>query len=336
MANSNMSTSSPHSSPQFPWLVADIGGSNARFGWISSPDSGINHIQTLPVSEFATPILASQQYLSHLAALLKDDYQAPHCAAFAVATVASSDEIQFTNSHWNFSKTQVKAALGLERFIVLNDFEALALSLPRLRPDQLIAHGALPQPTGTLAVIGPGTGLGVGTVIKTKHEWVAVPGEGGHSTLAATDAFEAAVLNEVRNEYAHISAERLLSGIGIPVLYRGVAKVMQHADDKLTTEQIVERALQKQDAVCEKTLDLFCALLGSFCGNVALIVGAHSGVYIGGGIVPRLGDYFFQSRFREKFEAKGRLSPYLNNIPTALISDTLAALSGASLAIEQS
>ena len=104
----------------------------------------------------------------------------------------------------------------------------------------------------------------------------------------------------------------------------------------LTTEQIVERALQKQDAVCEKTLDLFCALLGSFCGNVALIVGAHSGVYIGGGIVPRLGDYFFQSRFREKFEAKGRLSPYLNNIPTALISDTLAALSGASLAIEQS
>jgi glucokinase len=329
--------SNPQSShPHYPWLVADIGGSNARFGWVTSSSSGITNIQTLAVSEFANPILASQYYLTHLQNVLNENYSQPMCAAFAVATAVGKDEIQFTNSHWSFSKEHVQVALGLDLFIVLNDFEALALSLPRLRPDQIKAHGELPKHIGTLAVIGPGTGLGVGSVIQTKHAWVAIPGEGGHSTLAATDDFESEVLKAVREEYSHISAERLLSGIGIPVLYRAIAKVANQPDLKLSTEQIVERGLQNTDEVCQKTLDVFCALLGSFCGNIALIVGSYNGVYIGGGIVPRLGDYFFQSRFREKFEAKGRLSPYLKSIPTALITDTLAALSGAALAIEQS
>jgi glucokinase len=326
----------PTPTAPYPWLIADIGGSNARFGWVAAAGADITQIKTLAVADFATPIAASETYLQQLQQELGKQYQAPRCAAFAVATAVGQEQIQFTNSHWKFTRTEVKAALQLDRFIALNDFEALALSLPRLKAEQIRAHGALPEHSGTLAVVGPGTGLGVGSVIETRHGWIAIPGEGGHATLAATDDFEASVLNHARLEFHHISAERLLSGIGLPVLYRAVARSLQLQSEELSTEQIVERGLQAQDAVCAKTLDCFCALLGSFCGNIALTVGARSGLYIGGGIVPRLGDYFFTSRFRSKFEAKGRFQSYLQQIPTALITDTLAALSGAAFAIEQS
>lgn len=326
----------PESSAPYPWLVADIGGSNARFGWVAAAGTGITYVQTLAVSDYATPIAASQAYLQQLQQQLASTYQAPRCAAFAVATAVGQDQINFTNSHWSFSQANVKAALQLDRFIALNDFEALALSLPCLTASQVRAHGNLPQHSGTLAVIGPGTGLGVGSVIETRHGWIAIPGEGGHATLAASDEFEASVLAHARTEFSHVSAERLLSGIGMPVLYRAVARTLYETPQELSTEQIVERGLSGQDAVCAKTLDCFCALLGSFCGSIALTVGARSGVYIGGGIVPRLGDYFFKSRFRTQFEAKGRFQQYLQQIPTALIIDTLAALSGAAFAIEQS
>ncbi|MBR7799431.1 glucokinase [Undibacterium fentianense] len=331
-----VSSSTSRNTSPYPWLVADIGGSNARFGWVAGPNQGVEHVQTLAVHEFATPIAASQTYLANLHAKLGEEFKTPHCAAFAVATAVGQDQISFTNSHWSFSQAAVKSALKLDQFLVLNDFEALALSLPCLSPEQIRAHDRLPEQSGTLAVVGPGTGLGVGSVIQTRHGWIAIPGEGGHATLAATDDFESHVLSNARCEFPHVSAERLLSGIGLPVLYRAVAKTMGDLPQDFSTERIVELGLSGDNLVCVKTLDCFCALLGSFCGNIALTVGARSGVYIGGGIVPRLGDFFFHSRFREKFEAKGRFHAYLQDIPTALIIDTLAALSGAAFAIEQS
>ena len=126
-----------------------------------------------------------------------------------------------------------------------------------------------------------------------------------------------------------------LSGIGLPVLHAAEGSVAGQAAQPLTAREIVQRGLSGQDALCRRTLDDFCALLGSFAGNVALTLGARGGVYIGGGIVPRFGPRFFESRFRERFEAKGRFQPYLAAIPTALITDTLAALTGAVLALEQ-
>lgn len=342
MSISNTTLTKSKEAPAFPWLVADIGGSNARFGWVTGTDGEIRHVQTLTVADFSTPITASECYLNRLKEQLGASFHHPRCAAFAVATAVFQDQVNFTNSHWNFSQAQIKTALQLDTFLTLNDFEALALSLPRLKPNQIKAHGRLPEHQGSLTVIGPGTGLGVGSVIQTRHGWMAIPGEGVHATLAATDDFEAEILSKVRSEFSHVSAERLLSGIGMPVLYRSVALSMGQPILHLNTEAIVERGLRAHlgladpDPVCCKTLEIFCALLGSFAGSVALIVGARNGVYIGGGIVPRLGDFFFQSQFREKFEAKGRLHPYLAQIPTALITDTLAALSGAALAIEQS
>jgi glucokinase len=318
-----------------PWLVADIGGTNARLAWVGRADGPIEHVRTLPVVDFATPADAIRAYLQGLAMQFGGSWPAPRRAAVAVATAVGQDEVVFTNSHWRFSSAALQAELKLDSLQVLNDFEALALSLPRLAPNQLRAFDRLPTARGTLAVIGPGTGLGVAGVMHTRHGWMALPGEGGHMTLAPADDFESELLRRVRGQYPHVSAERLLSGIGLPTLHQGVAAVMGLAAPELATHAIVDAGLNGDDPVCSRTLDQFCALLGGFAGNVALTLGARGGVYIGGGIVPRLGDRFFHSAFRERFEAKGRFQDYLAAIPTVLITDTLAALTGAALAIEQ-
>jgi glucokinase len=334
-----------------PWLLADIGGTNARFGWLAENSDEIAHVSTLRGSDHAGVGHAAQAYLRELAQTLGADYRAPCAAAFAVATPVAGDEVLFTNSGWAFSREATRQALGLQELVVLNDFEALALSLPRLRLSQtrpiqrlpLVDGGPVtPRSKGTLAVIGPGTGLGVAGLVPTRQGWVAVPGEGGHATLSAADDFEAALLQAVRRDHAHVSAERLLSGIGLPVLHAAVASVLGRSaqaqaalSGALAADAIVERGLSGRDEVCSRTIDNFCALLGSFAGNVALVLGARGGVYIGGGIVPRLGERFFTSRFRQRFEAKGRFEAYLRAVPTALITDTLAALGGTAMALEQ-
>lgn len=319
-----------------PRLVADIGGTNARLGWIAAPGAPVSQLRSLAVAGFAGPARAAQDYLAGLAQRLGADFSPPRCAAFAVATAVAGDRIAFTNSHWDFSRAQVQAALGLDSLLILNDFEALALSLPGLGAAQLRPHGVAPPLAGAmLAVVGPGTGLGVGAVMPTRLGWVALPGEGGHATLAPADELESALLACVRRQYAHVSAERLLSGIGLPLLHQALGQVLGAAPLVRTTAQIVADGAAGSDALSSQTLDLFCALLGGFAGNVALTLGARGGVYIGGGIVPRFADRFFASAFRERFEAKGRFRDYLAAVPTALITDTLAALSGAALAIEQ-
>ncbi|HZF81003.1 MAG TPA: glucokinase [Rubrivivax sp.] len=330
--------------PARPWLLADIGGTNARFGWLACGSDQVQHVATLPVTAHPGPTAAAQAYLTQLEPKLGAAWQPPAAGAFAVATAVGGDWIAFTNSGWSFSRADVERELGLQPLLILNDFEALALSLPRLQGDQVRSWPGAPAGAagGTLAVIGPGTGLGVAGLVPTPHGFVAVPGEGGHATLAAADAFESDLLAAARRLHPHVSAERLLSGIGLPVLHAAVSAVLSGetapppADAlPLSAGKIIERGLSGSDELSSRTLDSFCALLGSFAGNVALTLGARGGVYIGGGIVPRLGARFFESRFRERFEAKGRFQTYLQAIPTALITDTLAALAGAAQALEQ-
>jgi len=323
-----------------PWLVADIGGTNARFGWLAAGSDVVAHVATLRGADHASPASAAQAYLAQLQAQLGAAYTPPRAGAFAVATAVGGDEVAFTNSGWVFSREATRRQLALDALLILNDFEALALSLPRLHGAQVRAVGAVAKPAAmlsaaTLAVIGPGTGLGVAGLVPTAHGWVALPGEGGHATISAADDYESALLSAVRRQHPHVSAERLLSGIGLPVLHAAVAAVAGKAEPALTADKIVERGLAGQDELCSRTVDSFCALLGSFAGNVALTLGARGGVYIGGGIVPRFGERFHSSRFRERFEAKGRFQAYLQAIPTLLITDTLAALTGAALALEQ-
>ncbi|NCT83378.1 MAG: glucokinase [Comamonadaceae bacterium] len=326
-------------SAAFPWLVADVGGTNARFGMVAGPGAPVEEVRVLPVAAHAGPAAAVRAYLAGQG----PGRPRPRSAAFALATALDGDRVELTNGAWSFSRAGVQAELDLQTLLCLNDFEAQALSLPRLHGRQLRAWGASPPAVGdvavgtVMAVIGPGTGLGVGGVVRAPGRWLALPGEGGHATLAPADDFESAVLAQARREFPHVSAERFLSGIGLPVLCRAVAAVLGGGEDvaALSTEQIVARGLAGESPACGRTLEVFCAMLGGFAGNVALTLGSRGGVFIGGGIVPRLGERFFQSAFRQRFEAKGRFQPLLAGIPTALITDTLAALSGAALALEQ-
>ncbi|MFN8900439.1 MAG: glucokinase, partial [Pseudomonadota bacterium] len=245
-----------------PWLLADVGGTHARFGWLGTDGLGVAEVRTLVTADHPTPAAAARAYLADLATRLGPRDSVPHAAAFAVATAVAGDEVALTNSGWSFSVCALQRELGLQRLVVLNDFEALALSLPRLGTAKVqpIGPALAGPPLAARAVIGPGTGLGVaGLVAGDAGRWIAVPGEGGHATLAAGDDFEAALLCAVRREYAHVSAERLLSGIGLPVLHAATAELHgapTPAED-WTAPAILEQGLAG-DAVARHTLELFC------------------------------------------------------------------------------
>ncbi|MFN5701586.1 MAG: glucokinase [Betaproteobacteria bacterium] len=329
-----------------PWVVADIGGTHARFAWVDQAGHAVQQVQTLPTTEFSGPAQAMQHYLAQLPAEHQHRAQEQGlCAAWALATAVDGDWLEMTNARWRFSRHAEQQRLGLQALRVFNDFEALAWSLPHLGPAQLRSwDDRWPSLQGPLAVIGPGTGLGVAGMMPTAPAgaagasgWAALPGEGGHMTLAVHDDFEAALLQRARQQWPHVSAERLLSGIGLPLLHRCVCEVNGwplpplHAV-QATTPDIMAAGLAGE-AAAQRTLQVFCAMLGGFAGNVALTLGARGGVYIGGGLVPRLGDFFFASDFRQRFEHKGRFAPYLQDIPTVVITDTLAALCGVSAAV---
>jgi glucokinase len=318
----------------FPRLVGDIGGTNARFGLVYSADEVPRHVHSLRVADYPGPAAAIKAYLT---VLRQEGFitSHPRSAAVALATPIDGDEVVMTNSEWRFSRHAVRRELDLDVLLLLNDFEALALSLPGLSASQVRTDCARRPRGQVMAVLGPGTGLGVGAILHTPAGWLAVPGEGGHATLAPADDRESALLACMRRKLPHVSAERLLSGIGLPMLYQAVARVDGVEAEALGTEEMVTRAVAGTDPLCTATLDSFCSLLGTFAGNVALTLGARAGVYIGGGIVPRLGERFFSSRFRERFEAKGRFQSYLEQIPTYVITDTLAALGGAARALSQ-
>ncbi len=326
---------------RFPWLLADIGGSNARFAWMPHEGARPLHVRTLAVAEYPQLADAARAYLDGLSHAGQVPQGAmPSAAAFAVATAVDGDQIEFTNSSWAFSTQELARQLGLQALLVLNDFEALALSLPRLRPGQWQTFSgqgpALPNFSAPVAVVGPGTGLGVAGLLPIARGWQALAGEGGHTTLAPYNDLESQLLAAARQEFPHVSAERFLSGIGLPVLYRAMATVRgQRAVPDVDAKWIVERALAQDDTVADAAIDAFCEMLGGFAGSMALTYGARGGLFIGGGIVPRLGERFARSGFRSRFEAKGRFSDYLRAIPTPLITDTLVALDGAAQALSQ-
>lgn len=299
-------------------LLGDVGGTNARFAWQDAEGAPLRDIATLPTAEHPTLADAIGAYLKSLGR------GAPRWCAIGIANPITGDQIRMTNCDWAFSISAMKAALGFERFVVINDFTALALALPALRPDELRQlGGGAAVADAPIALIGPGTGLGVSGLVPTgtPGRWVPLQGEGGHVTLAPANAREAAVLQVLRDEFGHASAERAISGQGLEALYGAVCKLdgVAAPAPALTAAEISQRGLSGSDRSCVEVLDLFCAFLGNVAGNLALTLGAVGGVYIGGGIVPRLGDAFARSRFRACFEAKGRFTTYLQSMPVYVI-----------------
>ncbi len=305
-----------------PVLIADIGATNARFALADK--NGFYEQKILPCANFPGIVDAAKAYLGGVKAT-------PKKAAFAIAGPVSGDYFEMTNHVWAFSIKETQKALGLDDFALINDFEAIALGIPHLTPEDFTQIGGqqCAQPQGTIGVIGPGTGLGVASLFWDGVQYRANAGEGGHVTIPAKTQREFDLVRTLRYTYSHVSAERVCSGKGLVNIYNAI-RIVDGRDDApdLTPEEIAGHAMNKTCPMCEETLDKMMGFLGNIAGNLALTLGAKGGVYIAGGIPAKLGAYFFESRFLAEFEAKGRAGEYLKPIPTYLITHPYTAFVG--------
>ena len=314
----------------FPRLLGDIGGTNARWAWQASAGADREDISVQPCGASASLQESARSYLRI------HGRQKPQWAGIGIATAITGDEVRMTNNDWRFSITEFQHALGLKRCLVINDFTSLALSLPALKPSDLRAiGGGNPVAGQTIGLLGPGTGLGVsGLISDGQGNFTALAGEGGHVTLAAADDREAAIISILRRTFSHVSAERVLSGPGLVNLYNAVCALEGKPARTLDPADVTDAAIAKSDAQCVVAIEFFTRFLGSVAGNLALTLGSLGGMYLGGGIVPRLGDAFDEALFRQQFEAKGRYQVLLQNLPVWLITASTPALVGASRALD--
>jgi len=311
-----------------PRLIADIGGTYARFALETAPGE-FGHISSLRCADHADFHAAVSAYLGSLPAV-----QIAH-AAIAIANPVEGDQVRMTNYHWEFSIEDMRQRLGLDTLVVVNDFTALAMALPRLRGSELRqVGGGEARANSVIGILGSGSGLGVSGLIPAGDGWIALGTEGGHTSFSPRDEREIALLRHAWKEFEHVSFERLLSGPGLELMYRAMADYLKAPALELHAPDITQRALEASDPVCVQTLELFCALLGTAAANLAVTLGALGGIYIGGGIVPRLGEYFDRSQFRARFEQKGRFSSYVAAIPTFVITAEHATFKGASAILE--
>jgi glucokinase len=314
----------------YPRLVGDIGGTHARFGWVQDPGSGITAVDAFLCDDEAGLDAVVRRYLR------AHGLATPRSVAIGIAAPVGGDVVAMTNRDWTFSISDVRRRLGLDRLLVLNDYAALAHALGGLRPDELRrVGGGTAVPNAPLALLGPGTGLGVSGLLVAPEGRVPVVGEGGHVSLSAADDREDRVVAILRRRFGHVSAERALSGPGLVNLYAASCELGGRAAEPLQPADISARARLGSDPDCRQAVDLFFAFLGSVAGDLALTLGARGGVYIAGGIVIQLGDLAAGSSLRERFEAKGRYRAYLEAIPTSVIVDPSGlALRGADAALD--
>ncbi len=303
-------------------LIADIGATNARFALADS--RGIYAEKVLACADFPNLDDAMAAYLSGAGEKITH-------AAIAMAGPVNGDWFEMTNNPWAFSVENVRRKLGLSSFHLLNDFEAVALAIPHIQPEHLVKIGGgeaqLHRPIG---IVGPGTGLGVAGLFWDGERYRPNPCEGGHVTMAARTQREFDIFRTLRYKYSHVSAERVCSGKGMVNIYNAI-RVLDGRDDipaDIDPAELSRKALDKSCPVCVEALDKMMAFLGTIAGDLAVTLGAQSGIFIAGGIPAKLGDTFINSRFRDEYENKGRMSEYLKKIPTYLITHPMIAFVG--------
>jgi glucokinase len=311
-----------------PYLVADVGGTKIELGRAACEGGSIIAVRQLAVADFPTIEAAVEAYLA-------DQAEAwPQAVALAIAGPVLGDEVALTNGPWRFSIAASETRLRVGRLLVLNDFTALALGLPTLAPEHRMAlGGGAADAAAPIGLIGPGTGLGMSGLIPVGGRWLPLAGEGGHASLAPEDEREAEVLGILRRRLGHVSAERVLSGQGLVNLFSALSEIAGTPAPSWSPERITQAALADGQSVAAASLSMFCSLLGSAAGNLALMLGARGGVFIGGGICPRFADFLAASPCRARFEAKGRMRVYLEDIPLWLIKAPHPALHGAAAAL---
>lgn len=312
-------------------VVGDIGGTNARFAIIEgSGAGGPTRERTFRCADFPDLASALEAYLDGAAIGNVRE------AAVAVASPIVGDLVRFTNNPWQFSIADTQSRLGLERLVVINDFTALALALPLLgdRDVRQVGRGQ-PAEGKPLALIGAGTGLGVSGLIPVGTGWVPIEGEGGHTAFSPANTREAEVLAYLWRRYDHVSTERLASGPGLSTLHEALCGLDGiEGEPVMAPEQVTARA-DAGDSRAEEAVEMFCGILATAAANLCVTLGARGGVYVGGGIVPGLGERFDRSCFRERFESKGRYRDYVAAVPTYVITANNPALRGAARAFER-
>lgn len=312
----------------WPGLVGDIGGTRARFGIVEASGAPVTNVRRHVCADFASLELAITSYLDAVG-------PAPlRSACLAVAGPVTGDRVQFSNRGWDFSIAGLRERLDVAELGVINDFEAMALALPFLRRAgrKRIGRGRIME-RAPMAVVGPGTGLGVAALVPSRDGWTAVAGEGGHVELAAADELEVEVMKVVRAERGRVSAESLLSGHGFRRLYRAIAAIEDRTPLNLEPRAITAYAKNgddpEQQRLCRLTAEVFMTLFAGFAGDVGLTFGARGGVYLAGGIIRKLDGLYSELAFRQRFEAKGRMSGYVREVPTFVVTAETPALLGA-------
>ncbi|WP_114193194.1 glucokinase [Edaphovirga cremea] len=311
-------------------LVGDVGGTNARLALCSLDSGKISHARTFSGLEFDSLEAVISHYLAEEKQQIED-------ACIAIACPITGDWVAMTNHTWAFSIEEMKKNLGLKHLEVINDFTAVSMAIPMLGADDVLQFGGQAAQEGKpVAVYGAGTGLGVAHLIHVDKRWLSLPGEGGHVDFAPNSEEEDSILEVLRDELGHVSAERILSGPGLVNLYRAIVKSDHRLPENLAPKDVTERALADTCIDSRRALSLFCVIMGRFGGNLALTMGTFGGVYIAGGIVPRFLDFFRASGFRGAFEDKGRFKDYLQDIPVFLITHDQPGLLGAGAHLRQS
>ena len=307
-------------------LVGDIGGTHARFALAEVQGGQVKLIEprTYEDRDHPTLLAAVNAYLSDVKG------ERPRQAVLAVAGPVTDGAVAFTNARWTLSEAALKAEAGFTSARLINDFTAQAHGAPRLGPEGLrrIGPDGEGQSGGSIAVLGPGTGFGVGGLIREGGRTAAVSGEGGHIAFAPCDELEVEILRRLAPEHGRVSVERLLSGPGLHDLYRTLADI-DSAPAPLADERAVQAAAEAGDPLAVRAVERFCMILGATAGDIALVMGARGGVYISGGVAQKLAGWIAKGGFRARFEDKGRFAGYMRAIPTFLIVEPYAALIGA-------
>ncbi|WP_295365642.1 glucokinase [Succinivibrio sp.] len=311
-------------------LVGDVGGTNARLALVNLADGTLSNTKVYSSVDNDSLEKVIIKYREETGAVFDS-------ACIAIATMLNGDHVKMTNNPWEFSISEMKKNLNLEKLIFINDFTAMSMSVTAIKTEDMVQIGGEEiVEKAPKAIYGAGTGLGVGYLIYAEGKWIPLPTEGGHVDIAVQSDRDDSILKVLRKKFDHVSGERLLSGQGLVNTYQAIAELNGHEVKDLVPADVTGGAFAEDpDPDCKETVDMFCKLMGSFGGNLALNILAKGGVYIAGGIVPRFIDYFKKSEFRSEFESKGRFNHALNKIPVYVISQGDAGLLGAGAYVRQ-
>lgn len=313
-----------------PILIADIGGTNARFALADNSASQFSQAQTLEAAEFEHVTDAIDTYLSsHGITQLT-------AISLAVAGPIRNERVIFPNSHWQVDCADLRTRYQIEHAYLLNDWEAISYSLSSMGSDDVINIGGewAPLQDGdyTVGALGPGSGLGMSGLLRRNQTLIPLVTEGGHAGFSPENQLQGLILNHLHQKFDdRISRERLLSGPGIINIHEALCAIHNQENPGLGAADIAVAGINKQDPICEETFDLFFEILGQVAGDIALALGANDGVFIGGGICQRYPTQLANSKFRKGFENKGRHSGLMKEIPTWLITHNNPGLLGASV-----